>query len=166
MKLMNIPLSTFKEFPRVLLQTASEQLAFMPAVVLLGPRQVGKTTLARMISADYPGAITLDLQLATDREKLAGGSSFLQTHRDKLIVLDEVQYVPEVFAQLRPEIDAQRTPGRFLLLGSASGKLLRQSSESLAGRVSYLELTPLQVLEVTSSADQSVKGLTSSLNAK
>ncbi len=163
MKLMNIPLSTFKEFPRVLLQTASEQLAFMPAVVLLGPRQVGKTTLARMISADYPGAITLDLQLATDREKLAGGSSFLQTHRDKLIVLDEVQYVPEVFAQLRPEIDAQRTPGRFLLLGSASGKLLRQSSESLAGRVSYLELTPLQVLEVTSSADQSVKGLTSSL---
>lgn len=136
------------EFPRVLLQTANEQLAFSPAIVLLGPRQVGKTTLAKMIAKAYPGAISLDLQLAGDREKLVDGSGFLQAHRDKLVVLDEVQYVPEVFAQLRPEIDALRRPGRFLLLGSASGKLLQQSSESLAGRVSYLELTPLQVREV------------------
>lgn len=136
------------EFPRVLLQAAQEQLAFSPAVVLLGPRQVGKTTLARMIASTYPGAISLDLQLAGDREKLASGSGFLQANRDQLMVLDEVQYVPEVFAQLRPEIDALRRPGRFLLLGSASGKLLQQSSESLAGRVSYLELTPFQVREV------------------
>lgn len=137
-----------QELPRALLQTATEQLAFSPAIVLLGPRQVGKTTLARTIAASYPGSISLDLQLAGDREKLIAGSGFLQTHRDKLIVLDEVQYVPEVFSQLRPEIDALRRPGRFLLLGSASGKLLQQSSESLAGRVSYLELTPLQVREV------------------
>lgn len=136
------------ELPRALAQTAIEQLAFAPAVVLLGPRQVGKTTLARMIAARFAGAISLDLQLADDREKLVHGSGFLQAHRDQLIVLDEVQYVPEVFAQLRPEIDAQRRPGRFLLLGSASGRLLQQSSESLAGRASYLELTPLQVREV------------------
>ena len=136
------------DFPRALLTVATERLAFSPAVVLLGPRQVGKTTLARMIAASYPGAVSLDLQLAGDREKLINGSGFLQANRDKLVVLDEVQYVPEVFAQLRPEIDALRRAGRFLLLGSASGKLLQQSSESLAGRVSYLELTPLQVREV------------------
>lgn len=135
-------------YPRALFKTAAEQLAFSPAVALLGPRQVGKTTLARVIAQNYPDAISLDLQLAEDREKLVQGSGFLQAHRDKLVVLDEVQYVPEVFAQLRPEIDALRRPGRFLLLGSASGKLLQQSSESLAGRVSYLELTPLQVNEV------------------
>lgn len=139
------------EFPRALLKSAVEQLAFSPAVVLLGPRQVGKTTLARQIAASYPGAISLDLQLAGDREKLVEGSGFLQAHRDQLVVLDEVQYVPQVFAQLRPEIDARRKPGRFLLLGSASGRLLRQSSESLAGRASYLELTPLQVNEVIAS---------------
>lgn len=139
---------TVTALPRMLLREAKQQLAFSPAVVLLGPRQVGKTTLSRLIATNYPGASVLDLQLAGDREKLADGSGFLQAHRDRLLVLDEVQYVPEVFAQLRPEIDALRQPGRFLLLGSASGRLLQQSSESLAGRVSYLELTPLQVREV------------------
>lgn len=136
------------ELPRALLQSALGHLAFSPAVVLLGPRQVGKTTLARQIAAMTPNAIILDLQLAGDREKLAPDSGFLQLHRDKLLVLDEVQYLPELFAQLRPEIDARRQPGRFLLLGSASGRLLQQSSESLAGRASYLELTPFQLGEV------------------
>jgi predicted AAA+ superfamily ATPase len=145
---INFNRARVQEHPRNLLKSATEQLAFSPAVVLLGPRQVGKTTLARQIAALHPNALSLDLQLAGDREKLIEGSGFLQAHRDKLLVLDEVQYVPEVFAQLRPEIDAQRTPGRFLLLGSASGRLLQQSSESLAGRASYLELTPLQVGEV------------------
>jgi predicted AAA+ superfamily ATPase len=147
------------ELPRVLLQSATGQLAFSPAVVLLGPRQVGKTTLAKLIAKTYPGAISLDLQLAGDREKLVDGSGFLQANRNNLIVLDEVQYVPEVFAQLRPEIDALRRPARFLLLGSASGKLLQQSSESLAGRVSYLELTPLQVREVITPADDAQSAL-------
>jgi uncharacterized protein len=159
---MNPPKTKFippNPFERALLATADEQLAFMPAVALLGPRQVGKTTLARTISANYPGAIFLDLQRAADREKLTGGSGYLQANRDKLIVLDEVQYVPEIFAELRPEIDAARTPGRFLLLGSASGKLLRQSSESLAGRVSYLELTPLQLREVVAPADDAISTL-------
>jgi len=145
------PLIQTQSYPRALLTAATGQLAFSPAVVLLGPRQVGKTTLARQIAAMHANAISLDLQLPGDREKLTEGSGFLQAHRDKLLVLDEVQYVPEVFAQLRPEIDAQRTPGRFLLLGSASGRLLQQSSESLAGRASYLELTPLQVGEVAAT---------------
>ncbi len=147
----NPDLSNGHERVRVLQRAATQQLAFSPAIVLLGPRQVGKTTLARAIASTHPGAISLDLQLTGDREKLSNGSGFLQANRDKLIVLDEVQYVPEVFAQLRPEIDALRRPGRFLLLGSASGKLLQQSSESLAGRVSYLELTPFQVQEVVSA---------------
>lgn len=151
----NNPIQT-QDYPRALLTSATEQLAFSPAVVLLGPRQVGKTTLARQIAAMHPNTISLDLQLPGDREKLTEGSGFLQAHRDKLLVLDEVQYVPEVFAQLRPEIDAQRIPGRFLLLGSASGRLLQQSSESLAGRASYLELTPLQVGEVVATGADAV----------
>lgn len=148
------------EYPRALLESATGQLAFSPAVVLLGPRQVGKTTLARQIAAMHPNAMSLDLQLAGDREKLTEGSGFLPAHRDKLLVLDEVQYVPEVFAQLRPEIDALRRPGRFLLLGSASGRLLQQSSESLAGRASYLELTPLQVGEAMATGADVASDLT------
>ena len=136
------------DVPRALLSEALAQLAFAPAVALLGPRQVGKTTLAKAIGGHFPNALHLDLQLPEDRQRLTGASAFLQSHRDRLVVLDEVQYVPEIFAQLRPEIDAHRRPGRFLLLGSASGRLLQQSSESLAGRVSYLELTPIQLREL------------------
>ena len=73
------------QFPRTLLQTAAAQLAFSPAIVLLGPRQVGKTTLAKTIAAGFPGAVSLDLQLAGDREKLINGSGFLQAHRDRLV---------------------------------------------------------------------------------
>ena len=136
------------EISRILMQHAQDRLAYSPGLVLLGPRQVGKTTLAKTIALQYPGALHLDLQLEADRAKLSQASGFLAAHRDRLLVLDEVQFVPALFAQLRPEIDAQRTAGRFLLLGSASGQLLQQSSESLAGRVSYLELTPFQAREV------------------
>lgn len=134
--------------PRALLHTALERLGFSPGLVLLGPRQVGKTTLAKAIALQHPRALRLDLQLDSDRAKLSTGSGFLAAHRDRLLVLDEVQYVPGFFAQLRPEIDADRRPGRFLLLGSATGRLLQQSAESLAGRVSYLELSPFLAGEV------------------
>ena len=128
--------------------TVLHRLAQNPAVVLLGPRQAGKTTLAQNVAAQHPGAVMLDMERESDRAVLARPELYLATVRDRLVVLDEVQHVPELFTALRPEIDAHRLPGRFLLLGSASGELLRQSGESLAGRVSYVELTPLLAAEL------------------
>lgn len=133
---------------RALTSVLEERLAFYPGVVLLGPRQVGKTTLARAVASRHPGALFLDLERPADRAQLAQPELFLAQHRDKLVVLDEVQMLPDLFTHLRPEIDAHRRPGRFLLLGSAGGALLRQRAESLAGRVGYLELTPLLASEV------------------
>ena len=128
-----------------------DRLSFYPGVVLLGARQVGKSTLARHIAKQTPGAVFLDLELPADRARLDNPAAFFAAHRNHLVVIDEVQTFPELLAQLRPEIDAARHAGRFLLLGSASGVLLRQSAESLAGRVSYLELSPLLWDEVQST---------------
>ena len=124
------------------------RLGQAPAVVLLGPRQVGKTTLAKAIASMHPRALMLDLERESDRAALAQPELFFAAHRNEFLVLDEVQLTPHLFAALRPEIDADRRAGRFLLLGSASSDLLRQSGESLAGRVSYLELTPLLAAEL------------------
>lgn len=139
-------------YRRDLLFSLEEHLALFPGVVLLGPRQAGKTTLAREFSRGRPDALFLDLERPGDRAALTEPELFLRRNRDRLVVLDEVQNVPDLFSILRPEIDADRRPGRFLLLGSASGRLLRQSAESLAGRVSYLELTPLLASEVGDDA--------------
>lgn len=135
---------------RLLATDLRDRLAFYPGVVLLGPRQVGKTTLARAIAAEHPDALVLDLERPADRAQLAEPELFLAQHRNRLVVLDEVQMLPDLFTHLRPEIDADRRVGRFLLLGSASGGLLRQRAESLAGRVGYLELTPLLASEMPS----------------
>jgi len=122
-----------------------------PAVALLGPRQVGKTTLALDL-AEQSRAIYLDLEDDADRMKLQDPALYLADHADKLVIIDEVQRVPELFRSLRGLIDRGRRQGKrggqFLLLGSASMELLRQSSESLAGRIAYLELTPFDVLEI------------------
>lgn len=128
---------------RRLLAPLRRSLQRFPAVVLLGPRQVGKTTLAQTLAASHPGSVFLDLERASDRAALAEPELALPAWSERLVVLDEVQLVPGLFSALRPLIDAHRRPGRFLLLGSASGELLRQSAESLAGRVDDLELTPL-----------------------
>jgi uncharacterized protein len=138
---------------RQLLSDTQLRLRQQPAVVLLGPRQVGKTTLAHAIAAEQGNAVLLDMERETDRVRLSQPEAFLSRHRNQLIVMDEVQAMPEIFSALRPEIDAERRPGRFLLLGSASGRLLQQSSESLAGRVAYLELTPFQVREVADDTE-------------
>jgi predicted AAA+ superfamily ATPase len=123
-----------------------------PAVALLGPRQAGKTTLALTV-AKHRNAIYLDLESEQDRAKLSQAELYLSQHEDKLVILDKVQRAPELFQNLRGLIDKGRRKGlrsaRFLLLGSASIELLKQSSETLAGRIAYLELPPLHALEVT-----------------
>ncbi len=119
-----------------------------PAVALLGPRQAGKTTLARVVAAQRPDSLFLDLERPSDLAKLADPELFLSRHAGQLVVLDEIQRQPELFSVLRSLIDEKRTPGRFLLLGSASPQLLRQASESLAGRISFHELAPFDMSEI------------------
>jgi hypothetical protein len=137
--------------PRRVQPAVCENLREFPAVALVGPRQVGKTTLAEQIAAER-SAVYLDLESPGDRDKLADPILYLSAHEDKLVVLDEVHRLPEVFQALRVLIDKGRRrgrrAGRFLLLGSASMDLLRQSGESLAGRIAYVELDPFDVLEV------------------
>lgn len=132
--------------PRQIAQVVRQRLSqASPAVVLLGPRQVGKTTLARQIAADWPqGALYLDMEMPSDRQRLSDAEAYLRAQSPKLVVVDEIHRVPELFAVLRGLIDERRASGQrfghFLLLGSASLDLMRQSSESLAGRVAYLEM--------------------------
>lgn len=138
-------------FKRHLQALLAEELQLSPAVALLGPRQVGKTTLALEVARDIPH-IYLDLESERDRSKLAQSELYLESHLDKLVILDEVHRAPSLFPVLRGLIDQARRIGRasgqYLLLGSASLNVLQQSSETLAGRIAYLELTPLNVMEV------------------
>ena len=133
-------------------QNVLRSLAEAPAVAVLGPRQIGKTTLARDIAADVPDSLYLDLEDPRDAARLADPAKYLDAHTGRLVVLDEIQRLPGLFRVLRGQIDQRRRAGRrsgqFLLLGSASDALMRQSSESLAGRVIYDELPGLTALEV------------------
>ena len=124
-------------------------------MALIGPRQVGKTTLAHSIG-EGADALYLDLESRVDHDKLAEPELFLKGYEDRLVILDEIHRVPELFQELRGLIDQGRRrgkrTGRFLVLGSASMDLLRQSGESLAGRIEYVELNPLDVLEAAPDA--------------
>jgi len=129
------------------------RLRQFPAVALLGPRQVGKTTLARQLQSEKAGLTDyLDLENPTDLDKLEDARGYLESRHGRLVIIDEVQRAPGLFQILRGLIDervlAGETAGHFLLLGSASIDLLRQSSETLAGRIAYLELCPLDLLEI------------------
>jgi predicted AAA+ superfamily ATPase len=139
-------------FTRLAQAQLTELLTQFPAVVLLGPRQAGKTTLAFEAKSQHPNAYYLDLELPSAQRQLDDPEAFLQAHRHQLVILDEVQRQPDLFAVLRSVIDQRRRDGemagQYLLLGSASGVLLRQTSESLAGRVAQLELPPFQLREV------------------
>ncbi|MBN1483011.1 ATP-binding protein [candidate division KSB1 bacterium] len=119
-----------------------------PAVAILGPRQVGKSTLAKNIVAGFANAIYLDLELASDRQKLTNPEIFFERYKNKLICLDEIQRAPELFTSLRGIIDKNDQNGQFIILGSASPDLIRQSSESLAGRIAFVELAPFLFKEV------------------
>lgn len=138
---------------RILSPQLSDAIAHSPAVALLGPRQVGKTTLALEIGRRY-NALYLDLESEQDRSKLAQPELYLSDHQDRLVILDEVHRSPGLFPVLRGLIDqgrrAGRKSGQYLLLGSASLDLLKQSGETLAGRIAYLELSPFNVLETPS----------------
>ncbi len=120
-----------------------------PAIGVIGARQTGKTTLVKNLSRDwYESTVYLDLEDPRDASQLTDAMIYFDTHRDQCIILDEVQVMPELFRLLRPAIDQDRRPGRFILLGSVSPELIRGTSESLAGRIAYEELTPLLLMEL------------------
>src|SRR3989338_10446626 len=120
-----------------------------PAVSIIGSRQVGKTTLAKEILRDaVKDAIYLDLELPSDMNKLHDPELYLGENEEKMIIIDEVQRMPALFPVLRALIDKKKKNGRFLLLGSASPLLLKNSSESLAGRIIHYELSPLSLKEI------------------
>jgi predicted AAA+ superfamily ATPase len=124
-------------------------LKHFPVVAIIGPRQAGKTTLARIISTRIKKESTyLDLERMEDLIKLDNAASYLETRKDECVILDEIQRRPELFPEMRSLIDRHRVPGRFLILGSSSPDLMRQSSESLAGRIIYVELTPFNISEI------------------
>jgi predicted AAA+ superfamily ATPase len=131
-------------------ERVNQALARQAAVALIGPRQAGKTTLALEFAGTRP-SLYLDLELREDRDKLSDPALFLRRHEDKLVILDEIHRAPALFETLRGLIDEGRRrghrTGRFLILGSAAIDLLRQSGESLAGRIEYVELGPLNALE-------------------
>lgn len=135
---------------RQIIPLLEEYLSIFPAVGLLGPRQVGKTTLVKNLQLKK-GAVYIDLEKASDRAKLLDAELFLRDLADKTVILDEIQLMPELFAALRSLIDEQRDAGRFILLGSASPDLIRKSADSLAGRIGYLELTPFFLREIEDS---------------
>jgi uncharacterized protein len=146
-------------YSRLLQLGLSGLLARHPIVGLLGPRQVGKTTLALAVAENRP-SLYLDLESPSDLAKLAEPELFLRLHEDKLVILDEIQRVPGLFQVLRGLVDqgrrSKRANGRFLVLGSAGIDLLQQSSESLAGRIAYTELPPLLLEETAAKSADSL----------
>ncbi len=135
---------------RYIIPRLNQALGRQASVALIGPRQAGKTTLARAIGDGRP-SVYLDLEAERDRARLADPDDFLKRHADELVILDEIHRMPALFEELRGIIDegrrAGKRTGRFLMLGSAAIDLLRQSSESLAGRIEFVELAPLTAIE-------------------
>jgi hypothetical protein len=136
---------------RIITDEVKQALKRQAAVALIGPRQVGKTTLALEIGQEL-GALYLDLENRDDRERLKDPVLFFESQEDRLVILDEIHRTPELFESLRGVIDQGRRNEkgrcRFLILGSAAIDLLRQSGESLAGRITYIDMNPLSVLEI------------------
>lgn len=123
-------------------------LSKFPVVGIVGSRQTGKTTLAKLIQKKNANAVYLDLELPSDQNKLREPELYFGRHGDALVIIDEIQKQPTLFPVIRAMVDQNRVPGRFLILGSASLDLLKKSSESLAGRVVYHELSPFHLTEI------------------
>lgn len=129
-----------------------DNLNYFPVLGIVGPRQVGKTTLSKTIIQELKkDTIYLDLEDPKDIAKIADPNLFFERNEDKCIILDEVQREPSLFPVLRSMVDKNRIPGRFIILGSASPELIRDSSESLAGRIAYEELTPFNLTEISAN---------------
>ncbi|MEA2113421.1 MAG: ATP-binding protein [Patescibacteria group bacterium] len=125
-----------------------QDLKNFPAVAILGPRQCGKSTMALKLGEKIKNFLYLDLELPSDAMKLNDPELFFNSNKDRVICLDEIQTKPEIFSTLRGIIDKNRKNGRFILLGSASPEIIQKSSETLAGRISFIELTPFTISEV------------------
>ncbi len=126
----------------------ADYLSLFPVTGIIGPRQVGKTTLARQLTSNH-SFLYLDMERQVDRDKLKDDPAFfLSQFSDRTVILDEIQFMPQLFSELRGLVDGDRKPGRFIILGSASPDIIRGSSETLAGRIGYLQLTPFLLSEV------------------
>lgn len=139
---------------RYLEKTIKGRLSSFPAVAILGSRQCGKSTLARNLINNFSDCVYLDLEKPSDQAKLYDAEAFFTFNRGKLCCLDEIQREPEIFPLLRSVIDSNGKNGQFLLLGSSSRELIRQTSESLAGRICFIELTPFNLLEIRRSTEE------------
>src|SRR3990170_7595430 len=136
---------------RIIQSSIGESLKKFPVVGIVGSRQTGKTTLAKLIRQTITTkSVYLDLELPSDLNKLQSPELYLRQFSDRLIIIDEIQRMPSLFPLLRALVDRKRTAGRFLILGSASPELIRHSSESLAGRIIYHELSPFSLAEINS----------------
>ncbi|NBC26472.1 MAG: AAA family ATPase [Bacteroidetes bacterium] len=135
--------------PRLLEKEVRSSLDKNPVTAILGPRQCGKSTTVKHLIKENDDVVYLDLERPSDLKKLEDPEWFLTSQSDKLVCLDEIQRLPELFPVIRSLVDENRSPGRFLILGSASRDLIKQSSESLAGRISYKTLTPFLWSEIS-----------------
>jgi len=141
-------------------ETVRKYLKSFPAVAILGPRQCGKSTLAKHITGNIKESVYLDLERMTDRNKLTDPELFFKLNSKKLICLDEIQKLPEIFSTLRSIIDENNRNGQFLILGSASRDLIKQNSETLAGRIVYVYLTPFTYNELFKNKQFDISSLT------
>ena len=133
---------------RNILNQLQKYLTIFPAIAILGPRQCGKSTLVKSLNKNFKEILYLDLQKESDLNKLSEPELFFESNKDKIICLDEIQLVPKLFSVLRSIIDGNRVNGKFILLGSASPELIQQTSESLAGRIGMLHLSPFLINEL------------------
>ena len=133
---------------RNILNQLQKYLTIFPAIAILGPRQCGKSTLVKSLNTNFKEILYLDLQKESDLNKLSEPELFFESNKDKIICLDEIQLVPRLFSVLRSIIDGNRVNGKFILLGSASPELIQQTSESLAGRIGMLHLSPFLINEL------------------